>query len=253
MVPSGDPTEATVSFPNTCDPNQPMHKPLQASISWTKLPADPFNITITTTIQATNPASRDLTLNLTDVIYAGSDQSNPLGSASTPAGGVVIPANTANFTVLTQTITVPNGETAFNDVATGTFVDTITNVPVPGTKTATASSPVQQGGTEFDNSATITGTETITGPTLTFSVDAFNGAGGAFSSYTLGTATTGPVVWTSDSQSDSRSVSFDKTIYISGPSQNSGTVSESATLTGADFSVTGFHVNAAGGATVSTG
>ncbi len=250
---SVDQSPATVSFPNTCDPNQPKTQAIPVSISWTKLAADPFNITITTTIQATNPASRALTLNLTDIIYAGNDQSTPLDSASTPAGGIVIPPNTANFLVLTHTVTVPNGPTSFNDVATGTFVDTVTNVPVPGNKTAVASSGVQSGGAEYDNMATIGSSESISGDNLTFSVDSFSGATGAFAnSYVPGTQTVGPVQWNSDSQSDSGSVTFNKTIQVGAPTQGNGSLSETATLTGSDFSVTGFTVGATGGSSIST-
>jgi len=246
-----DQSPATVSFPNTCDPNQATTQTIPVSISWTKLAADPFNITITTTIQATNPASRELTLNLTDVIYGGAGDSNPLDSSST--GAFVLPPNTANITVLTHTITVPNGETFFHDTATGTLVDTVTNVPIPGSKIATASSGVQNGGTEYDNMATIGSSESISGDNLTFSVDSFSGVTGAFAnSYVPGTQTVGPVVWNSDSQSGNGSVTFSKTIKVGGPTQGNGSLDETATLTGSDFSVTGFSVSAPGGSAIST-
>jgi len=180
-------------------------------------------------------------------------QSNPLDSASTAAGGVVIPANTANFTVLVHTVTVPNGPTSFNDVATGALVDTDTNAPIPGTITAAASSAVQQGGVEYDNTATVSSTESISGDNLTFSVDSFGLISGTFADgYVAGTSTVGPVKWDSDSQGSNGSVTFNKTISVGAPTQGNGSLIESATLTGSDFAVTGFTVNALGGAGVST-
>src|SRR5207253_1293819 len=62
--------------------------------------------------------------------------------------------------------------------------------------------------------------------------------------------TTGPVVWNSDSQTGNGSVTFNKTVYVGGPTQGNGVLSESAVLTGSDFALTGFSKAAAGGVTV---
>jgi hypothetical protein len=237
-----NPSVAILNFPNTCDATQPVSQPLQISMNWSKLPGDPYNITVTTTVQATNPASRAITMSVTDVIYSGSDQSAPIDALS--SGQVTIPPNTANQTVLTHTITVPNGPTAFNDVATGTFTDNDSNVAVSGNVTATASSSVLAGGAEYDTSATISDSESITGAGFLFSADSFSGADGAFSGYVAGVHTAGPVLWNSNSQSDTGSVTFNKTVYVSGPSQSSGSLSDAATLTGSDFLTTGLQVSA---------
>jgi hypothetical protein len=54
-------------------------------------------------------------------------------------GAIDIPANT-ELPVLTHTTTVPSGTTNLNDVATATYTDKVTGVPVPGTTQATCTS-----------------------------------------------------------------------------------------------------------------
>lgn len=251
---ANNPTAATISFPNTCESTAP--QPLNISVTWNKGPADPYNITVTTTITASNPSSRPINVNVTDIIYAGSDQSTSIDSSSTPDGGVTVAANTANFTVLTHTITVANGTaTSFNDVATGTFTDTVIGQPVPGSVTAVASADLGPGGSDYDNNATIQNVESLTGPAgWAYSVDGVSDPTGSFEGgYTLTTPTTGPVTWDSATQSGNGSVTFNKTIYIPAvPSQLSGSLSDISTLTGSDFAVTGFTATSSTTANIST-
>jgi len=67
-------------------------------------------------------------------------------------------------------------------------------------------------------------------------VDSFSGAAGSFGGgYVAGTPTTGPVSWTSASQSGSGSVTFAKTVYVTkGTVETSGRLSDTATVTGSD-------------------
>jgi hypothetical protein len=226
------PTPASLSFTNTCDPNASLSAGVAVTVSWTKHDASPSgNITVLTHVYATNPAARDVTVNVSDQIYSGT---TAIGSPAT-AGPIVLTHNTANILILTHQTTVPSGTTDINDVATATYTDTVTGIPIPGSVTDTASATVQQG-TELNPSASITDVESITGTGLTFSTDSVTGASGAFNGgYVAGTHTTGPVSWTSASQSSSGSVTFNKTVYATAATVDSGGgLSDTATLTGSD-------------------
>jgi hypothetical protein len=239
-----EPTPATLSFPNTCDPSGLLSNTVSIKVTWTKQPASPSgNITVITHVYAENPAARTITVNVTDVVYAGA---TPVDTSS--SGPVDVPANTEQL-VLTHTTTVPAGTTDLNDVATATYIDKVTGVPVPGTTTATASATVQPSGIEKNQTATITDVESITGSGLAFAVDSVTGAAGSFAgSYTLGAVTTEPVSWTSNTQSDSGSVTFGKTVYATAASVMTGSLDDTATLNGSD----GFTAQASASVNVST-
>src|SRR5258708_10856367 len=86
--------------------------------------------------------------------------------------------------------------------------------------------------------------ETVTGSVLAFSADSFSPAIGTFdNSYIAGTQTTGPVSWTSNSQSGNGSVTFNKTIYFTGGVGvlTSGARGDRVTLTGSDSATTGLQ------------
>jgi hypothetical protein len=95
--------------------------------------------------------------------------------------------------------------------------------------------------TEKNASAAIDDVEGITGTGLAFSTDGFTGASGSFDGgYLAGTHTTGNVSWTSDSQTSSGSVTFNHTIYATAATNDTGSLSDTATLTGSDgFTTTG--------------
>jgi hypothetical protein len=220
------PNPATLSFGDTCDTSQPTSQGVILTVRWDQLPAQYGVINIVTHVYATNPAARSITTNVTDTIFAGTTQIDQATSS------IVVPAN-KTLLVLTHTTTAPAGSTNLNDVATGTYVDTVTSIPIPGSTQATASATPQ---VTFTNaSATINDSESMSGSGLTFSDDSFNGAVGAFDNgYVALTQTTGPVSWTSSIQTGSGSVSFNKTVDVAGPSQTSGALSDTARLTGSD-------------------
>ncbi len=222
------PTPATVTFGNTCNLSNPTSDGVQITVSWTKEPAVASGpITVLTHVYATNPSARTITTSVTDVIYTGT---TALDSAT---GTAQVPANTANYLILTHTFLAQSGTTNLNDIATATYIDEVTGIPVPGNTTATASATVQLSGPELNVSAIINDLENMTGSGLTFSADSFTPAIGAFDSpYVAGVKTTGPVSWTSNTQTDSGSVTFNKTVYVAGPIQTSGSLSDTATLTG---------------------
>jgi hypothetical protein len=239
-----EPTPAHVDFANTCDTSASLSAAVSVKVTWERLAASPSGvITVVTHVYATNPSSRVVTLNLTDDIRTGT---TVLDTAT--AGPTDLPANT-NTLILTHTTTVPSGTTNLNDVATGTYTDKVTGVPIPGTTTATASAPVQLTGPEKDQTATIDDVEDITGSGLSYSADSFSGASGAFDlGYVAGTHTTGSVSWTSVSQSGGSSVTFSKTIYATGGTSGNGDLSDTATVTGSD----GFSADADADITVTT-
>jgi hypothetical protein len=233
------PTPSVIDFGDTCLPGASTSSPVDITVTWTKGPADPSgDVTIVTHVYANNPAHRPIGISITDDIYAGT---TPTGAVlDTATGSATVPGETNNFLVLTHTVTLPAGPTSFNDVATATYTDPVSGLPpIQLTKTATATAPVQNSGPELNSTATISDTESITGDGLTFSVAAPS-VGSFTGGYVAGTHTTGPVGWTSGTQSDSGSVTFHKTVYLDQPRGTSGSLSDTATLTGSDgFTTTG--------------
>jgi hypothetical protein len=161
----------------------------------------PTGVNAVTRIYATNPAARTITVHVSDQIYNGTDQSVALGAPAT--ADVDVPANSANLLVLTHSapldptqINPPNGGIVvglyLNDVATATYTDKATGIPVPGQTTAVAQAQITQG-TISNTSADISDSESITGAGLTFSVD--QPTSGFLNNYVAGTQTTGPVDW----------------------------------------------------------
>jgi len=218
----------SLDFENTCDEDADAREDsVEVTVTWTKLPASPAgDITVITNISAKNPASRVITVSVSDAIRSGT---TVLDTAS--SGAVDVPANT-QMVVFTHTFTVPEGTADLNDIATATYTDKVTGVPVPGTTSATASAEVQPSGTVENFTETITATESITGSFLEYAVDSFTGASGAYDGgYLAGAFTTASVTWTSDEQSDSGSVTFDKRVRVTQPAITSGTLSDTAELT----------------------
>jgi hypothetical protein len=228
------PTPASLSFGDTCAPGASLSAGVTIRVTWTKGAADPSGpVTVVTTVYATNPAHRPVQLSVTDNIYAGVTSSGTvLDTAS--SGLVTVPADTADYTVLTHTATLASGPTAFSDLATATYTDPVAGLPpLSLTRTATATADVQSSGPELNQSATITDVESITGAGLTFSV-ATPSVGAFTGGYVAGTHTTGPVGWSSGSQGDSGYVDFVKTVYLDQPRITTGSLSDTATLTGSD-------------------
>ena len=228
-------TANSLSFGNVCAVNPIRTLPLSFTVTWTKGAAQASgNITVTTHVYATNPASRTITTSVTDVIYSGL---TTVLDTTAPAIKDV-PANTANFLMLTHTITVPAGTLNLNDVATGTYTDAVTGIAIPDHTTAIASATLQGSGTFVNPSATILDVESMTGSGLTFSVPAPSFgtfvADGSTPAYTADTHTQGPVDWLSPAESASGSITFNKTVYLDAARVTSGALTDSAGLTGSD-------------------
>lgn len=237
-------TPANLGFADTCDPAAPRTASVTINLSWTKQAATASGYTITTVVTATNPAARVITVNPTDRIYAGgSTDANGVHTGGvlldTAVGSAVdVPAN-SSLTVLTHVFSItpaqltalgvdPNAPD-FNDVATATYTDKVTGIPVPGSTFAAASIANADigSGTISGNSIVVTDSESITGAGLDFSV-ATPSVGSFTGGYVAGTFTTGPVAWTSGTQTSSGSVTFNKTVRVTAATATSGTLSDSA-------------------------
>src|ERR1700686_220253 len=229
-----------VMFPNVCSVNQ-QPSPIQVTVSWQYLAADPFNISVSSNVSVSNNTHRPLNVSVTDNIYSGSDQSTQIGAQTGSLSNIAANTQGVNVPLSPSSLTTPIGPTEFNDVANAIFTDPVVGDTFLGT--ASASTGVSDnGGQVYDVTSTINDTETLTGSVLAFSTDSFSPAIGAFDNgYVAGTQTTGPVSWTSNSQSGSGSVTFNKSIYFTGGLGvlTSGDLSDTATLTGSDFATTG--------------
>jgi uncharacterized repeat protein (TIGR01451 family) len=227
-------TPGRLAFADTClDASSSLSLPVSIVVSWERLAASPNgDITVVTNITATNPASRTITVGVTDQLYTGTQ---PIGGPES-LGTHDVDGNNGTYT-FTNFTTLPAGTVLINnnlnDLATATYTDLVTGIAVPGTTEARASTTVLQSGPESNQTATISDVESITGSGFRYSVDSFTGASGAFAGgYVEGTETTAPVSWTSAAQSASGSVTFAKTVYVTEGLSGDGTLSDTATLLG---------------------
>jgi hypothetical protein len=221
---------ATIEFGDVCATGDTeLTTTVDITVNWENLGAVPAGVvSVTTNVYATNPAHRDITVDVTDTVSSGG---NTLYTVV--ANDVLVQENETKL-VLTDTrdvdaADVVNGE--LHNEAVAQYFDAVFNEPVPGQTSATADATVQDG-TTTDASVVIGDSESITGTGLTFSVDSFSGASGSFDGgYVAGTPTTGPVGWTSDAQTATGSVTFSKTVYLAaGTGSTTGSLDDTATL-----------------------
>jgi fimbrial isopeptide formation D2 family protein/uncharacterized repeat protein (TIGR01451 family) len=222
---------ASLNFANTClTTTGATSAQVQITVTWTRSGPTPSGATtITTHVYATNPAHRTITVKATDKIYAGADQSTLLESVT--GSDVDVPAETEDMLVLTHQFTYNGSATHFNDVATATYTDKVTGIPVPGSTSALASADTTPSNAGIANaSVLVTDTEAITGSGLAFSV-ATPSVGAFTGGYVAGTSTTGPVGWQATA-TNSGSVTFTKTVTVPAGSSTSGSLSDTAKIIG---------------------
>jgi len=252
-------SQSSADFPNVCpNPAATQTKNITINIGWTKNAATPGNISVTATITATNPASRDITVNVTDNVWVGSltPGSGTLIHGPVSSGSVLVPAG-MTVTVMTDTFTDSNtSDSQFNDIATATYTDVLTGFPIPGQTTAQASTTVQVSGSS-NSSAQITDQEDMLdphkNPSQVFSFALTNattnpniGTGSACleSAYTPGNppSCSGYAIgnnasyvngldWLSPSFSGSGTATFTKSIQYSGSGPAAGSLVDDAVLT----------------------
>ena len=230
---SANPT--SLNFANTClETTGSRSQNVQITVTWTRSgPTASGATTINTVVTAINPAHRTITVQATDKIYEGAAQTTLLDQ--TTGAAVDVPALTS-MVVLSHSFVYNGSATTFNDVATATYTDKVTGIPVPGATSATASATAAPAaGAPAQSSVVISDTESITGTGLAFSVAA--PSVGAFTGgYVAGASTTGPVGW-QFTATNSGSVTFTKTVTVDQPRITSGTLSDTATITGDGSSV----------------
>lgn len=223
---------AKISFGDVCAVDNPKPQQVTFRVEWQKLAATPGMITVVTNIYAKNPASRIITVNVTDDIYKGITQTELLNTVS--SGAVDVPANTEQL-VLTHSATLDdtagNVGDFLNDAATATYTDLVTGIPVPGQTIATASAQITSGNIT-NTSADISDSESISGSGLSFSVA--QPLLGDFVGYNADDLTVGPVNWQLLSQSSDNGVNFSKTIFLDSKRVTNGTLTDTATLTGSN-------------------
>ena len=217
-------TPASLDFGDTCRTGASFSAGVRVTVRWTKT-TSLSDITIVTNVYATNPAHRSVDVSVTDVIYSGTT------ALDTTTGAITVAPNSTAL-VLTHTTSAPVGSTDLNDIATATYTDTLLGIPVPGNTTATASATVQLL-TGTNDTAVITDTESITGDGLSFSVTTPS-VGSLLSPYVAGTSTTGPVNWSSGTVSGDGSVTFEKLVHLDQSRITSGSLVDTATVTGSD-------------------
>jgi len=222
-----DATPVILSFSNTCDDGTgALQDTVEITVAWTRLAADPSGpVTITTVLTVVNNAHRPLLVDLEDVSYDGDTVINTFNLNDI----VVTPGSHPFVHSFSYT---PSGTPSLRDEATADFRDPLEPTIVVGTLTATDTATVESSGANDNETAVITDTESITGDGLSFSVAA--PSVGSFVGYTAGDETTGPVDWTSGTVSESGSVTFTKTVHVDQPRETSGTLSDTATLTGSE-------------------
>ena len=223
-----------VDFEDTClQSTEPKSENVTITVNWTRSAKLPSGDTLlTTTITATNPAHRPIRVNVSDQMYAGADQSNPLGGPQT-ASVVVAAADDHDF-VFTKTTS--SNATTFNDIATATYTDEATNIPVPGNNTASATATVADNGQSTGASAAISDVESITGAGFSYKVNSVTPNVGSFGAYVLGDNTTGNVTWShtispAGTGAASGSFVFAKTITVAAGTVGSGSLADTVTLT----------------------
>lgn len=233
-------TPAIVDFENTCSDTAVLEKDVTITVSWTKGEVTPSGkVNVTTVISASNRAKRAMNIDVTDTLYSGTKELNTTNCTA------VLTKNTAEQTVCSNTFTIDAKDAVkLNDKAVATYSDPDhPSSPLLGTREAIASADVQgTSGTSSNESAVIKDREWIiqsADKNFKYSVESATGATGSFAAYTLGTPTDGEVIWTSDSQTASGSVTFAKKVYSGEKTISVGQLFDEASLEGSD----GFAVN----------
>ncbi len=234
-------------FANTC-PGEPQEKEVQLTVTWEKLGVEPTGeINVAVVVTATNPASRWVSLVVEDEIFAGATamlaNNFTCGFEPGTSTGPITVAPGSTTIVCSHSFTVPADTVALNDVATATYYDTFCLVPIEQTLEFKIDVVMQGVGETINAAIKIKEEEFFTDMSdnkyvagaytgaVWYSVDSWAGADGAFTSYTEGTPTQDPVEWISDPQSESGAIIFNKTIYVTGPNQESLKLADVAELT----------------------
>lgn len=234
-------TPTNVSFGDVCAAD-PQPQPVKITVKWTKNAATLGKVSITTHVYAKNPASRTITVTVTDKIYAGSIASPGvlLDMATSPPTDV---GANGDVLVLTHTVevdaAVAGGLGAYvSDVATATYVDKVTQIPVPGQTEAKAETQIQAGATAGStvNVADLEKIDLANANNAGLSFSVAPASSGSFIGYTSPNKANS-VEWGQTGISATGSIVFDKLIYLD-PKRivSNGVMTDTATLKATDGS-----------------
>lgn len=229
-------TEDTLDFGNVCRSDAPASLPVQITVTWTKAEVIGGKVAVNIVLNAKNPAARTITIDLTDKLYKGSNNSGTLLGTYNEGPFDLAPGfngMVAEFTVEFDAATAGKvGDWLHNEVS-GVYTDKATGIAVPGTTTAVADAQIQQGAIT-NASTTIKDVEEIDGDGLTYSV-ATPSLGGFLDGYLAGDKTDGVVGWQVTGQTDSGSITFNKEVYLDDPKRvTTGVLRDTAYLTASD-------------------
>lgn len=234
---------SSLNFNDTCASTAGQSVTVQ--VSWTKTPTNGA-ITVDGAVSIGNSAHRPLNIHIADQLYDGL-AGNTTDGAAKIKDYLPFPALT-NDTYHDVWSPPDNVASGYHDVASGTVTDPVFLDQVSLTP-ATASASVVTNPPASGATAVITDVEALTDgsdPTNTtaatdykFRVTNVSGASGtiktaANATYTPGAAatlTTGPLTWTSVSQSASGSVTFTKQVVPNNATQETATLHDTATVT----------------------
>jgi len=230
---SADPV--TFDFANTCKAENPNTKDVTVTVEFTKGETDPSSLTVTSMVTAVNPSSRNVTYDCTDVLYGVLPDAVSESELDTQGIIEVVAPGMETFD-LTH-IVDPGSRQLRNELTCTLEVADILNLGdfiVVGTLDAAFSLPDSDiaDGDVVNSDVVITDVEKIIGTGFTFSaVQVATGVIGGFTGgYAPGNSTTGPITWVSDSQGDSGSIQFTKTVTVARFIETTGTLSDTATL-----------------------
>ena len=229
-------TEDSLDFGNVCRSDAPESLPVAITVTWTKAEVIGGKVAVNIVLNAKNPAARTITIDLTDTLYKGSDNTGTVlgifheGPFDLSAGfnGMV-----AEFTKeFTMAEAGKVGDWLHNEVS-GTYTDKATGIEVPGTTTAVADAQIQQGAVT-NASTTIKDVEDIDGVGLKYAIGA-PAFGGFLNGYLAGMQTDEAVTWQAIGQTDSGSITFDKDVYLDNPKRvATGVLRDTAYLSASD-------------------
>jgi hypothetical protein len=227
-------------FGNTCKADTPLTKNVEVKIDFTKGAAYPTDLTATAKIQANNPSQRVVRYALTDVLKSNGDPIDTQNKDEDVTG-------MENITI--EHTALPAGKRSLNDTATAKLQ--VESLLEPGkwidVGSLSASYALPDGqiaqGNVVNNSVFIEEVEHLAntiGTGLSFSTMAPVGATGTFgldesldpdAPYIPGTATVGPIHWTSNPQTGTGSIVFTKSVSVAQRGyEYEGTLKDTATL-----------------------
>jgi hypothetical protein len=223
-------------FGNTCDPQVPLTKDVNVTITVNRGETTLDSLTATSMVTATNPSSRDVTYSCTDELYGTPEGGSETLLDTQYLDEVVEAGQEGGMETFDIVHEIDGGTRGLrNELTCEIKVEDLLN---PGqfilVGSLDASFSLPDGdiapGTTVNDMVAVSDTESITGTGFEFSTDDPTGATGSFDGYTQNTSTTGPVDWTSDPISSTVNIVFTKTISVDPWIETTGSLNDNASI-----------------------